>query len=235
MVERIFTVRGRLGLHARAAAKLVRVASSFECKLQLQRIDDSASADAKSILSVLMLAAGKGTDLRAIAEGTDEKEAMSALDDLFSDALEKRAGIEPVMTEAQEIRWKGLGVSEGIVIGRVLRMHDGTRYVYRGQIDDAELERELRRFRAAVRLARRQLLAIKQRAEKELGKDHAYIFDAHLLLVEDKKLISDVESYIVQERANAEWALKVVGDRLLSIYSEIKDDYLRERGSDIED
>src|SRR5712691_5566525 len=235
MVERVFTVRGRLGLHARAAAKLVRVASRFECKLQLQRIDDSASADAKSILSVLMLAAGSGTDLRAIAEGADEKEAMSALDDLFSGALEKRAGIERVMAEAQEIRWKGLGVSEGIVIGRVLRMHDGTRYVYRGQIDDAELDKELRRFRAAVRLARRQLLAIKQRAEKELGKDHAYIFDAHLLLVEDKKLISDVESYIVQERANAEWALKVVGDRLLSIYSEIKDDYLRERGSDIED
>jgi phosphoenolpyruvate-protein phosphotransferase (PTS system enzyme I) len=139
------------------------------------------------------------------------------------------------MAEAQEIRWKGLGVSEGIVIGRVLRMHDGTRYVYRARIDEAELEKELRRFRTAVRLARRQLLVIKQRAEKELGKDHAYIFDAHLLLVEDKKLISDVESYIVQEQANAEWALKVVGDRLLSIYSEIKDDYLRERGSDIED
>src|SRR5436190_7077919 len=139
------------------------------------------------------------------------------------------------MSETPEIRWKGLGVSEGVVIGKVLRMHEGTRYVYRAHIDEAELDRELHRVRAAVRLATRQLLTIKHRAEKELGKDHAYIFDAHLLLLEDQKLISDVERYIGEERTNAEWALKVVGDRLLAIYSEIKDAYLRERGSDIED
>jgi phosphotransferase system enzyme I (PtsI) len=98
------------------------------------------------------------------------------------------------MTETPEMRWKGLGVSEGVVIGKVLRMHEGTRYVYQAHIDEAELDRELRRFRAAVRLASRQLLTIKHRAEKELGKDHAYIFDAHLLLLEDQKLISDVGS-----------------------------------------
>ncbi len=138
------------------------------------------------------------------------------------------------MAQAQESRWKGMGVSEGLVVGRVLRMHDGSRYVYRARIEQTEIERELRRLRAAVRLARRQLLAIKRRAEKELGKD-AYIFDAHLLLLKDKRLIGDVESCIVQEHVNAEWALKVIGDRLLSVYSEIKDDYLRERGSDIED
>src|SRR3990172_728331 len=139
------------------------------------------------------------------------------------------------MKPLEEIRWKGLGVSEGTVVGRVLRMHDGTRYVYRARIDEADLEREVRRFRAAVRLGARQLQKIKKRAEIQLGKDHAYIFDAHLLLLEDAKLIRDVETHIVQERANAEWALKVVGDQLLSVYSEIKDDYLRERGSDIED
>ena len=139
------------------------------------------------------------------------------------------------MPPLEEIHWQGLGVSEGIVIGRVLRMHSGTRYVYRARIDEADIERELRRFRAAVRLGARQLQKIKERAEVQLGKDHAYIFDAHLLLLEDKKLIRDVEAYIVEERANAEWALKVVGDQLLSVYSEIKDEYLRERGSDIDD
>lgn len=139
------------------------------------------------------------------------------------------------MTLPEEIRWKGLGVSEGIVIGRVLRMHEGTHYVYRARIEEADLEHELRRFRAAVRLGARQLQKIKKRAEIQLGKDHAYIFDAHLLLLEDENLIRDVEAHIVEERANAEWALKVVGDQLLSVYAEIKDEYLRERGSDIED
>lgn len=135
----------------------------------------------------------------------------------------------------QEIRCKGLGVSEGIVIGQVLRVHDGTQQVYHWRIDSLDVEAECQRFRNAVGLAIQQVLAIKEQAEKRFGKDHAYIFDAHLLLLEDKKLIGDIERHIARENVNVEWAVKVVGDGLLHLYSEIKDDYLRERGSDIED
>lgn len=140
------------------------------------------------------------------------------------------------MTEAaREIRSKGLGVSEGIVIGQVLRMHDGTQHVYHWRIAEADLDAERQRFRASVDLAGRQVLAIKEQAAERFGQDHAYIFDAHLLLLEDEKLIGDVEQHIMDHRTNAEWAVKVVGDRLLYLYSQIKDDYLRERGSDVED
>jgi phosphotransferase system enzyme I (PtsI) len=135
----------------------------------------------------------------------------------------------------KEEHWRGLGVSDGVVLGRVLRIHTGTRQIYRETLDEAAVARELRRFRAAVRLSRRQLLAVKARAEKELGADHAYIFDAHLLMLEDRKLLDEVENYIERERANAEWAIKVASDGLLAVYSKIKDEYLRERGSDIED
>src|SRR6185503_8674512 len=134
-----------------------------------------------------------------------------------------------------EIRCQGLGVSEGIVIGQVLRMHPGTEQVYHWKIEPAEVETELERFRAAVALAGSQLRSIKQQAEERFGRDHAYIFDAHQLLLEDEKLIGDIESYITAERVNAEWAIKVVGDRILYLYSQIKDDYLRERRSDVED
>jgi phosphotransferase system enzyme I (PtsI) len=142
---------------------------------------------------------------------------------------------EHVRAVKKEVRWHGLSVSDGIVVGRVLRIHTGTRQIYRASLEETDVARETRRFRAAVRLARRQLLAVKARAEIELGADHAYIFDAHLLMLEDRKLLDEVEDYIRLERANAEWAIKVVSDRLLAVYSEIKDDYLRERGSDIED
>ena len=135
----------------------------------------------------------------------------------------------------QEIRFQGLGVSEGIVIGQVLRMHDGTRHVYQWRIGPADVETEQQRFRSAVGRATQQLLAIKQQAEDRFGKDHGNIFDAHLLLLEDQKLIGDVELHIKAECVNAEWAVKVVGDRFLYLYSQIKDDYLRERGSDIDD
>lgn len=237
MAERRVQVTGRLGLHARAAANLVRVASQFQSKLTLQRVDGSAEADAKSILSILTLAASRGTDLRIVASGDDEQAALDAVVGLFSrdfDEYQKEEG-KQISRAISELRCQGLGVSDGIVIGRVLRFQEGTREVYRAEIAEADLERERRRFRAAVRLSRRQLEAIKDRAEKELGRGHAYIFDAHLLFLQDAKLTRDVEDYIVKEHCNAEWAAKVVGDRLLSIYTHINDEYLRERGSDIED
>jgi phosphotransferase system enzyme I (PtsI) len=213
------------------------VASQFQSNLSLQRLDGNAKADAKSILSILTLAASRGTELKVVADGVDEQEALDAVVGLFSrdfDETEK-VDLPRVPRALNELRCKGLGVSDGIVIGRVLRLQEGTHEVYRAHIADADLERERRRFRAAVRLSRRQLESIKDRAEKELGRGHAYIFDAHLLFLQDAKLTRDVEDYIVKERSNAEWAAKVVGDRLLSIYTQINDDYLRERGSDIED
>ena len=84
MVECGVTIVNRLGLHARAAAKLVRTATAFESALRLVRADRSASADAKSILSVLMLAASRGTELIITADGADEREALDALCSLIA-------------------------------------------------------------------------------------------------------------------------------------------------------
>ena len=84
MIQRTILVIARLGLHARAAAKVVRLAQSFDSTMELQRIDNGATADAKSILSVLMLAAGRGTQLNATARGIDEEAAINALDQLFA-------------------------------------------------------------------------------------------------------------------------------------------------------
>ena len=83
MIEKRVTVTNRLGLHARAAARLVHTANRFQSTMRLQRVDDSVSADAKSILSVLMLAAARGTELSATAEGADETDAIAALAELF--------------------------------------------------------------------------------------------------------------------------------------------------------
>jgi phosphocarrier protein HPr len=84
MVERTLIIKGRLGLHARAAAKLVRLTSSFRSQVLLRRMDGEVTADAKSILSVLMLAANQGTELHASANGADEEMAMNAIAELFA-------------------------------------------------------------------------------------------------------------------------------------------------------
>lgn len=73
----------QLGLHARAAAQLVHLANSFKSNIKLQRSDNRGVADAKSILSVLTLAATKGTELLIAVEGPDEKSALAAIKDIF--------------------------------------------------------------------------------------------------------------------------------------------------------
>ncbi|HEX3280734.1 MAG TPA: phosphoenolpyruvate--protein phosphotransferase [Pyrinomonadaceae bacterium] len=137
--------------------------------------------------------------------------------------------------QTPEIRCKGLGVSEGIVIGQVLRMVDGAAQISRWTIGEDELQHETQRFRRAAVIASERLRTLRDQTGGRLGKDHAYILDAHVLLLEDEKLLGDIVEYITAEHVNAEWAIKVIGDRLSALYSEIKDDYLRERGSDIED
>ncbi len=72
-----------LGLHARATASLIRVASKFKSKITLLRLDKNLSADAKSILSVLTLAASKGIELELTIEGADETEAFEAIKQIF--------------------------------------------------------------------------------------------------------------------------------------------------------
>jgi phosphotransferase system HPr (HPr) family protein len=87
MIQRTLLIQTRLGLHARAAAKLVRVASSFQSSVVLRRLDGDTNADAKSILSVLMLAASRGTKLEASVEGLDEEAAMNAIEKLFAEGF----------------------------------------------------------------------------------------------------------------------------------------------------
>lgn len=92
MVERQVVITNRLGLHARAAALLVRTATRFQSVIRLERVDGTATADAKSILSVLMLAASRGTELLVTADGADEDEALSALCGLFSSGFGENEG-----------------------------------------------------------------------------------------------------------------------------------------------
>lgn len=86
MQQRQITITNRLGLHARAAAKLVRVAGGFRSEVLLARAEaQHKPADAKSIFNVLLLAAAQGTVLEIITEGEDETAAIEALCQLIAD------------------------------------------------------------------------------------------------------------------------------------------------------
>ncbi len=83
MLERRVEVTNELGLHARAAAQLVRTSRRFSSSVTLTRADNGESANAKSILSLLYLAAAKGLVIIISVDGEDEIEALSAVEQLF--------------------------------------------------------------------------------------------------------------------------------------------------------
>lgn len=83
MQSETITIINRLGLHARAAAKLVNTASGFRSDVRLRR--GKKEANAKSIMGVMMLAASKGTEMVLEAEGPDEEEAFRAMKELIAD------------------------------------------------------------------------------------------------------------------------------------------------------
>jgi phosphocarrier protein len=87
MIEKRLTIINKLGLHARAAAKLVTTASQFQANIRISR--DSREIDGKSIMSVMMLAASKGTELQLSAEGEDEQAALEALENLINNRFDE--------------------------------------------------------------------------------------------------------------------------------------------------
>ena len=88
MVKSEVKIINGLGLHARAAAQLVRLAEKFESAIKLERSGNRGkSADAKSILSILTLAAAKGTVLVVEVEGEDEQKALAAVEEIFANGF----------------------------------------------------------------------------------------------------------------------------------------------------
>lgn len=83
MIQQAITISNKLGLHARASAKLTKLAGSFPCEVWVSR--GSRRVNAKSIMGVMMLAAGIGTEITLETSGEREEEAMQALVDLIND------------------------------------------------------------------------------------------------------------------------------------------------------
>lgn len=89
MIEREMEITNRLGLHARAAAKLVHVTGRFSSQVKIQK--DGEEVDAKSILGILLLAAAQGSTIVVRCDGDDEGEAMQAVSELIANRFDEEA------------------------------------------------------------------------------------------------------------------------------------------------
>src|SRR5437763_4034236 len=103
------------------------------------------------------------------------------------------------------------------------------------QIAPSQVADEIGRFEAALIQTRMQILEMQQRIAESIGARDAAIFDAHLLVVEDRTLIDEVLRKLKSDLCNVEWAFQEVATRYAETLSKIDDPYLRERAVDIQD
>ncbi len=132
------------------------------------------------------------------------------------------------------MRLNGLGVSPGIGVGKALVLKRGSRDV-RYLVPEALVPRELQRLDEARARAREQIEHIKSRIVGGTGGEHAYLFDAQLLMLDDTMLVDRAREIIRVERLNAESALQRVLEQISALFDQADDAYLRERKGDVAD
>jgi phosphotransferase system enzyme I (PtsI) len=107
--------------------------------------------------------------------------------------------------------------------------------VFRLSLTPEECSAEVQRLEQALAASAAQIEAIKARLSREVGAPHAYIFDAHLLMLRDPLLRERAIEVVRQQSVNAEWALRTVSESLHALFSDFSDAYLRERSTDLDD
>src|SRR5260370_35884122 len=132
-----------------------------------------------------------------------------------------------------EIRFQGAGVSPGIAQGAIHVVRDDLDDVARYHIEPSQITNEIGRFETALIATRGQILEMQQRIAESIGAKDAGIFDAHLLVVEDRTLIDEVLRMLSRDKMNVEHVFQTVAGRYAKTLSEIDDPYLRDPALDI--
>jgi phosphotransferase system enzyme I (PtsI) len=128
----------------------------------------------------------------------------------------------------------GVSASKGIAIGRVHVVDRGQFEVSERNITPERVKNEIARFHRALRSAREELKAIKDRIPLDTSTNISAFIDTHLLMLEDSALTTAPVQFIREKRCNAEWALKVQRDALVAVFEAMDDPYLSTRKDDID-
>jgi phosphotransferase system enzyme I (PtsI) len=129
---------------------------------------------------------------------------------------------------------RGIAVSPGIIIGKAhLVDRSRAKIIYQYLVNQDQLSREVERFKEAVRVTEEQLVTLKNRMPKK-AKGHAFILDSHLMILKDSMLRDSSIQAILNEKINAEWALKKSLEEIRQAFEQIDDEYISTRISDVE-
>ena len=132
-------------------------------------------------------------------------------------------------------RLKGAGVSAGMAMGKAVLVGRKLAQVHELTLSAEQTDVEVGRFETALRISREQIAALRARVQEVVGKDHAAIFDSHLMLVDDPTVVQQVVQLIRERRRNAEHVFQSVITGYCDMLSKVDDSYIRDRMTDIQD
>ncbi|MBN2120450.1 MAG: phosphoenolpyruvate--protein phosphotransferase [Candidatus Omnitrophica bacterium] len=130
---------------------------------------------------------------------------------------------------------KGIAASSGIGIGKVHLIGKEEFPIALRKISLEDIPPEILRLEEALIKTRRELIEFQKEIESNLDQDHAQIFDAHLLVLEDRILIEDVITRIKKDKVNVEYAFQQVAKKYIDTLARLNDEYLKERAIDVQD
>ena len=128
---------------------------------------------------------------------------------------------------------KGIAVSKGVAIGKAYLLDRSKFCIFKQELEEHEVEREVERFRDAIAKTKLQMTDIKNRAVKIADK-YAVILDTYTLLLDDDILVNDTIENIRKQRTNAEWTLNQTLQNFLNMFDNINDDYLKGKKDDLD-
>ena len=134
-----------------------------------------------------------------------------------------------------EKTFRGIPVSAGVCRGKLLVLHRSRPTIARRPVPEDRLAEEVSRLERALIDTRQQLLEVQRQVSEAMGAEEGSIFDAHLLVLEDRTLIDEVVRLIQSEKVSAEYAFHHVAERYAATLGAVADDYLRERAADMRD
>src|SRR5712671_2362835 len=131
--------------------------------------------------------------------------------------------------------FRGIAVSGGVCRGKILVLAPSHPVITRQSVSEAGLAEEINRLEKALVQTRQQILEVQRKVTQGMGAHEGSIFDAHLLVLEDRTLLDEVVRMMQEEKINAEYAFHTVAERYAATLAAIEDDYLRERATDMRD
>jgi len=132
-------------------------------------------------------------------------------------------------------RLRGIGVSPGIAMGEAALTERVIFTLRKDYIPPHRVQEELQRLKAAIDKTREDLVELKNKIRAKIGEEYAFIFDAHLMILDDPSLAGGLERLIQKENVKSESALSEVHDHYQKIFDSIGDEYFKQRKSDVSD